>query len=484
MTADIASRERLQETVESLREEVAVLRTEKAAVDAQRKILENMVEMARSSAEGHMLQATLQKSLNVSAELAGAENGSLFLLDSEGRVTDSILTRSDATPEQRRHLIGSVLDKGLAGWVRSNRRIGLIEDTETDERWLRLPNQPYTARSALAVPILRGDDLTGILTLLHSKPDHFPPQTAALVQATANQIALVLQNAWLYAKLEESYQKVEAYSQALNRELEQGREIQLDFLPSLIPEIANWEIVAFFHPAHQVAGDFYDIFVLPGGYVGLVIADVCDHGVGAALFMGLFRSLIRIFSGQTNLRTQEPGSPQSNLVIGPREATHAAPLKAISITNEYIASEHGEMAMFATIFFGVLDPETGVVLYINGGHDPVFLIGPHGVKERLRPTGPAVGMLPDASFTVGRLQMDAGDVLLGLTDGVTEAHSPEDELFTVECVTSLLEKPVQKASDAVERIKRRLFEHIDSAPQYDDITMLAIRRESPRPVPT
>ncbi|MFC1896637.1 PP2C family protein-serine/threonine phosphatase [Thermodesulfobacteriota bacterium] len=327
MAADIVSRERLQETVESLREEAAVLRREKAALEAQRKVLENMVELARSSAEGHMLQATLQKALDVSAELAGAETGSLFLLDSDGRVTDSILTRGDATPEQRKRLLGSVLDKGLAGWVRSNRRIGLIEDTETDERWLTLPNQPYSVRSALAVPILRGDDLTGILTLLHSKPDHFPAQTAALVQVTANQIALVLQNAWLYDKLDESYQKVEAYSRDLNRELEKGREIQLDFLPSLIPEIANWEIVAFFHPAYQVAGDFYDIFVLPGGYVGLVIADVCDKGVGAALFMGLFRSLIRIFSGQTDLRTQEPGSPQSNLAIGPKEATHAAPLE-------------------------------------------------------------------------------------------------------------------------------------------------------------
>ncbi|MFC1896636.1 PP2C family protein-serine/threonine phosphatase [Thermodesulfobacteriota bacterium] len=139
--------------------------------------------------------------------------------------------------------------------------------------------------------------------------------------------------------------------------------------------------------------------------------------------------------------------------------------------------------MFATIFFGVLDPETGVVLYINGGHDPVFLIGPHGVKERLRSTGPAVGMLSDASFAVGKLQMEAGDVLLGLTDGVTEARSPEDELFTVERVASLLEKPIQRASDVVERVKRRLFEHIDSAPQYDDITMLAIRRESLCPAP-
>ncbi len=101
--------------------------------------------------------------------------------------------------------------------------------------------------------------------------------------------------------LQESLTQVEAYSQALNDELEKGREMQTNFLPGQLLHKPGWEIVAYFKPAHQVAGDFYDAFELPRGYLGLVIADVCDKGVGAALFMALFRSLIRIFSGQTSL---------------------------------------------------------------------------------------------------------------------------------------------------------------------------------------
>ena len=84
--------------------------------------------------------------------------------------------------------------------------------------------------------------------------------------------------------------------------MEKGKKMQRDFLPDQIPPIQGWEIAACFLPAKQVSGDFYDVFLLPGNLVGLVIADICDKGVGSALFMALFRSLIRVFSGQINLQ--------------------------------------------------------------------------------------------------------------------------------------------------------------------------------------
>ena len=241
-------------------------------------------------------------------DLTGAEKGSLFLLDRNGVVIESILTRADTTPEQRSQLIGNVLDKGLAGWVRRHRRVGLIQDTHTDDRWLDLPDQPYAVRSVLAVPILRDDKLLGILTLLHAQTGHFSEETAELMEMTAGQIALALENARLYAKLEKSYHsleqakiKVDNYSRALNAELEKGKKIQRDFLPTDIPRVPGWEIGTCFHPARQVSGDFYDAFMLPGDYIGLVIADVCDKGVGSALYMALFRSLMRVFSGKISL---------------------------------------------------------------------------------------------------------------------------------------------------------------------------------------
>ncbi|MBW2584017.1 MAG: GAF domain-containing protein, partial [Deltaproteobacteria bacterium] len=129
---------------DKLEQELNRLKSEKSALQVQSRLLDNFVSFARSSAKEHVLTRLLQKTLEVSAELTGADKGSLFLVDKKGAVTDSILTRADTTPEQRSRIIGQVFDEGLAGWVRRNRKVGLIVDTRDDERWVSLPNQPYT----------------------------------------------------------------------------------------------------------------------------------------------------------------------------------------------------------------------------------------------------------------------------------------------------------------------------------------------------
>jgi len=469
--------------LESLRRELATLKSEKIALEAQSKLLENFVAIARSPAEAETLKAMLEKTLEVSTELTNAEKGSLFLVDSSGVVTDCILVRGDTTPEERSRLVGSVLDKGLAGWVNRHRRVGLIIDTAQDNRWLTLPNEPYTVRSALAVPILRGEELLGLLTLLHSQPGRFTSEAAELMQATSHQIALTLENTRLYSKLSDSYrsldkakQAVEAYSEALDRELEKGRQIQRNFLPNQIPQLPDWEIATCFFPALQVSGDFYDAFLLPGECVGLVIADVCDKGVGSALFMALSRSLIRVFSGESSLHDLPTSAINENMQVA-TDAHQINALKAVALTNDYIAQEHGEEGMFATVFFGVLDPKTGLLAYINAGHVPPLIVGSAGVKQRLKPTGPAVGMMPHMKFSIQQVQLEPGDILLGYTDGVTEAQDPSGEFYTINRLLSLLEQPASTASDLLERIKENLFIHMDKAEQFDDITMLAVHRE-------
>lgn len=137
------------------------LKAEKVAFQAQRKLLEKFVSMARSPDKVEMMKKTLKKSVEVAAAVTGAEKGSLFLLDDEGVVTDSILTRGERPSDEKSEIIGSVIDWGLAGWVSRNRKMGLVTDTNKDERWLTLPDQPYEVRSALAVPILRGEELYG-----------------------------------------------------------------------------------------------------------------------------------------------------------------------------------------------------------------------------------------------------------------------------------------------------------------------------------
>ena len=455
--------------LKTLKKELAQLKSEKAAFQAQSKLLENFVSLARSTGKEEKLISILQQTLEVFVGLTGAEKGSLFLLDRDGVVIESILTRADATPEQRSQLIGRVLDKGLAGWVRRHRQVGLIEDTQTDDRWLDLPDQPYSVRSALAVPILRDEKLLGLLTLLHASTGHFSQEIADLMEMTAVQIAIALENARLYAKLEN-------YSQALNAELEKGKKIQRDFLPNKIPQLPGWEIETSFYPARQVSGDFYDAFMLPGNYIGLVIADVCDKGVGSALYMALFRSLMRVFSGQISLEgwsgAQSAPTEKSTVKVDLFRMLQAVPL-----TNDYISQEHGHETMFATLFFGILNPVTGEIAYINGGHEPLYIIGRSGIKETLKAAGPVVGIITGAEFKIQQAQLEPGDILIGYTDGVTEALSPQQTLYSKEKFRALLELRASSATELIERIQTDLFDHIDNAPQFDDITMIAVHRK-------
>jgi serine phosphatase RsbU (regulator of sigma subunit) len=288
------------------------------------------------------------------------------------------------------------------------------------------------------------------------------------------------------AALQQSFQQVEAYSRVLNNELEKGRKMQINFLPDQLLQMPGWETAAFFKPARQVAGDFYDLFQLPEGSVGFVVADVCDKGVGAALFMALFRSLIRIFSGQTSLNglpltssdaiLDESEQLKENPTIDPN---HFKALKAVQLTNKYIALNHDELAMFATLFFGILDPDTGKLSYINGGHEPLYIVNSGGgVKAQLTTTGPAVGVEPTSRFQIQQTQMEPGDTLLGYTDGVTEANAADGSFFSVDQLMSILDAPSSSARELLDRIANSLQEHIGEAEPFDDITLLAIRRMS------
>jgi len=460
-----------------------------AVFQAQSMLFEKFSSMARSPDEPEVIKAMLRETICISIELTGAQLGSLILLDSDGLVADSILSRGEISPELSSMLIESVLGDGLAGWVIRHRRIGLVNDTEKDDRWIVLPHQPYIARSALALPIISDDMLLGVLTLMHSRPNHFTKKIVELIKITANQMPLVLENVYFFNNLNDSLRslgkankKIEAYSQALDRELEKCRQIQIDFLPKQLPHLSDWHIEEFFFPASRVSGDFYDAFMLPGGYTGLVIGDVCDKGVGSALFMALFRSLIRIFAGQAQLsrslidtKSQTVGGTLDSASI--RKYNQVEAIRAVALTNDYIAQEHSEMCMFATLFFGVLDPKNGRLIYVSGGHETVFIIDQNGIRENLLPTGPAVGLQPQTQFKYKQIQLRPGDILFSYTDGVIDARSPSEERFTRKRLRALLSQPASNALELMERIGTNLFSHIGRAPQEDDITMLTLQRK-------
>jgi serine phosphatase RsbU (regulator of sigma subunit) len=267
------------------------------------------------------------------------------------------------------------------------------------------------------------------------------------------------------------------------RDVQIARSIQASFLPETLPAVPGWELAAHFQPAREVAGDFYDVFpMVEGRRLGFVIADVCDKGVGAAMFMALFRSLLRAFANQNTALgwMDAQGDDWLSAGVGRQRKGPSAgttTLKnAIVHTNNYIARTHDRANMFATIFFGMLDPQTGALAYVNGGHEPPVIVGAAGIKARLMPTGPLVGALPDLPFEVGEAQLDRGDTLVAFTDGVTEAWSASGELFTTKRVYEVLAQPPSSAASLLTALEAHIQQHISGTEASDDITMLAIRR--------
>ncbi len=231
-----------------------------------------------------------------------------------------------------------------------------------------------------------------------------------------------------------------------------------------------------------MSGDFYDAFPLAsGGRIALVMADVCDKGVGAALFMALFRSLLRAFADQHyQLGWMDVLGKDVKHTVGERRARisagTAALKNAVDLTNQYIVKNHGDSHMFATIFFGMLDPLTGGLSYINAGHEAPAVCDASGVKMRLMQTGPAVGLLPDMQFGIAECEIAPGEMLVAYTDGVLDARDDQGKRFGEAAFLPLLKNDAPEA--VIARIKNALTQHCAGAPQYDDISLLIVQRHA------
>src|SRR2546429_9846018 len=201
-----------------------------------------------------------------------------------------------------------------------------------------------------------------------------------------------------------------------------AHQIQAGFLPEALPTPHGWDLASRFRPARQPAGDFYDGFELVNGRrLAFVVADVSDRGVGAALFMALIRTLLRhtaehtgvwdlmdddaVFPTEGATRVANEASPVLSVGAGPL-------LHAVAGTNRYMTSNHLQQGYFATLFFGVLDPVSGALLYINGGHNPPVLVRANGEQGPLPPPGPAGGVLPRSAYALDTPHLSPPDHLL------------------------------------------------------------------------
>ncbi len=267
-------------------------------------------------------------------------------------------------------------------------------------------------------------------------------------------------------------------AERLAREMEVARNIQRDFLPESLPMARGLELEAVLQPARDVSGDFYDAFSLPpSGTIVLVVGDVCDKGVGAALFMALFRSLIRASADPVGGGAIQMIGGRRTLVRQALDSATPADLltRVAGFTNDYIARLHGRANMFATVFLAALSPQTGQFDYVNAGHEPALIVTPDGVVRELKPTGPALGLMPEQVFGAGEGTLEPGHCLFMFTDGLMDARNSGREAFGAARLKTALTANTGSASALVRGVMDAITAFTGQAEPHDDVTLLAAR---------
>jgi sigma-B regulation protein RsbU (phosphoserine phosphatase) len=255
-------------------------------------------------------------------------------------------------------------------------------------------------------------------------------------------------------KLQKQLQEANA---KMEMELVLAGEVQTSFLPRELPSIPGWQMAVTLQSSRETSGDFYDITRLPNGQLGILVADVVDKGAGAALFMALSWTLLRTY-----------------IMEYPEHPEHV-----LNSVNRRIL-EDTNAKQFVTVFYGILDPATGSMLYSNAGHCPPFLVkhqNPVKFQQLIR-TGVPLGILENRTWTQGAAQLDPGDVLVLYSDGITEAQNAEKSFFGESGLRNVL-GGVQKdsAQDIQQAIMTNISRHIGKAPQTDDIVLMILFRE-------
>ncbi|HUU75636.1 MAG TPA: SpoIIE family protein phosphatase [Methanoregulaceae archaeon] len=237
-----------------------------------------------------------------------------------------------------------------------------------------------------------------------------------------------------------------------NAELQIAHEIQTSFLPEAIPRIPGYSLAAMSIPAREVGGDFYDIIPFSGHKTGILIADVSDKGVPAALFMALSRTVVR-----------------ANAVWHPKARN------AIQGANAMISAD-ARSGMFVTLFFGILDNDSRRISYVNAGHNPPLLFREGSSPVPLTPTGIALGAIDDAEYGEESIDLNDGDVLVLYTDGVTEAMDSQNNQFGEERLAEMVSPNLALSAEAIlEKVCEGVRVHTGDAPQFDDVTLMILK---------
>jgi serine phosphatase RsbU (regulator of sigma subunit)/anti-sigma regulatory factor (Ser/Thr protein kinase) len=348
-----------------------------------------------------------------------------------------------ATPERAPVEIGP--NDPLLAYFESASEAVDIDALELDSPALR---ELKAAGVKLAVPLVSQGELIGVLNLgPRLSEQDYSSDDRKLLDRLAAQAAPALRVAQLVRE-----QKAEAATrQRFEQELEVARLIQQNFLPRELPDLPGWQIAAYYRPAREVGGDFYDVIPLPDGRVAFVVGDVTDKGVPAALVMSATRSVLRA-SAQ---RLIEPG-----LVL--------------ERVNEHLCPDMPEK-MFVTCLYGVLDPSSGHLRFANAGHDLPYVKTADGIVE-LRARGMPLGLMPGMPYEEKEAILEPGDSVLLHSDGVVEAHDPRRDMFGFPRLKETM-AGAPGGQPLIDRVLRELADFTGrDAEQEDDITMVTLER--------
>jgi phosphoserine phosphatase RsbU/P len=389
------------------------------------------------------LDEVLNRVMDEVIAITRAERGFVMLPESDGQLhfhaARGIEQQSIDTPEFH-------ISRGLVDRVATERQPLLTSDAQSDDRLsMRRSVVNLGLRSILCVPMLFRDKLVGIIYVDNRlQAGLFSQADLELLTAVAASAAIAIDNARLY--------QLAIDKGRLEQELQMARDLQRSLLPQYAPRLPGWQFVTHWQPARQVAGDFYD-FLTTGDQLGLIIADVSDKGMAAALFMALSRTVLRASLAQ------------------------APSVEGIVQANRLICADAAN-GMFVTLFYGRLDPATGDLTYVNAGHDPpLHYRAASDDWQMLWPTGPVLGIDEAMNYQQRTIRLEPDDFLLLYTDGVTDALNNQQQEFgraqLRQVVAAERHAPARALMSAVEK---DLAAFVGGSEPFDDVTMLLVKR--------
>lgn len=332
-------------------------------------------------------------------------------------------------------------------------------DTDQSVQLLRLDGQalpplaPFASGQVLMLVARGRNTVPGILFADYDLSERtFGPREQKLFAGLAGQIGSALESAILEQEAD--------HAARLEDELRLARDIQTSLLPAAAPFVAGWDVMCHWRAARVIGGDFYDYWPLTGPngekLFGFVIADVSDKGMAAALFMALSRSLVRAAA----LDGSDPAA-------------------ALTRANRWITRD-SESGMFVTIFYGILDLDSGVLRYCCAGHNPPLLRARDGSTRELTTPGIALGVIEEVSLHSASTIIGPGDTLVCYTDGVTESFDEHEDLYGVPRLIDVMERNHASGADQLVRAITEDIAAFSDGRIYDDVTLLVIRRSDTR----